>query len=84
MKGDIVWLSTKNIQTEWSHKKLDHQFTGLFKVLEQVGKQVYQLKLPDMHCIHPVLHVFLLETYQECPGQDPGYPPPIWVDKEDE
>ena len=53
-------------------------------MLKQVGKQVYQLKLPDTHCIHPVFYMFLLKTYQECPGQGPGYLPPIQVDKEDE
>ena len=56
-------MLTKNIQTEQPHKKMDHQFTGLFKVLKWVGKQAYQLKLLDTHHIYPVFYMSLLEAY---------------------
>ena len=43
---DIVLLLTKNIKLAYPSKKLDHCFTGLFKVLDLVGKQVYRLNIP--------------------------------------
>lgn len=59
--GDKVWLSTKNIKTRWTSKKLDHKFIRPYKVEKIMSPYVYKLCLPDsMKLVHPVFHMLLL------------------------
>ena len=44
-EGDMVWLSTKNIKTERTSKKLDHKMIGPYRVKKLVGSSC-QLELP--------------------------------------
>jgi hypothetical protein len=75
--GDQAWLLPQNIQTKRQSKKLDYQQLGPFKIIAQVNPVSYHLELPPTMHIHPVLHVFLLEPYQESqiPHQIPPPPP---------
>ena len=58
-KGDIVFLSTKNIDTARPSKKLDHKMIGPFKILRETNKS-YELDLLDSikqkySVFHPLL-----------------------------
>ena len=57
--GDKVWLSTKNISTDQSSKKLDHKMIDPFDV---IGKKsiLLELQLPQAMKIHNVFHPNLL------------------------
>ncbi|GAA5883779.1 hypothetical protein JCM16303_002367 [Sporobolomyces ruberrimus] len=72
--GNLVWLLRRNIPTLRPSDKLDHRRLGPFKIVENVGKLAYRLKLPPHFSIHPVFHVSLLERYVP-PSSIPGRPP---------
>jgi hypothetical protein len=44
--GDQVYLSTKNLKNHRPSRKLASQWTGPFRILEQVGN-AYRLALPE-------------------------------------
>ena len=52
--GDLVWLSLKGYKTGRPNKKLDHQWTGPFKILERRGHS-FRLDLPPQMKIHDVI-----------------------------
>ena len=81
--GQKVWLSTKNIQMQQSHRRLEHHYTSSFSIVKHVGKQAYHLELPQNYRIHLVFTVTLLEPYKEWPGEIPEHPPPIRIDEQD-
>ena len=56
---DKVWLSTKNIHTEKSSKKLDHKQIGLYPIKKLVNSS-YWLELSILMQIHNVFHPNLL------------------------
>ncbi|KAH7558668.1 reverse transcriptase [Bipolaris maydis] len=60
-KGDKVFLSRQNLKTKRPCRKLDNLRVGPFKILEEIGKVNYKLKLPQGMRIHPVFHKKLLE-----------------------
>ena len=63
-EGQMVWLDGWNIKTFWPSKKLDQKRLGLFKVLEMIGRRLYQLQLPrSWNWIHPVFNEVLLSPY---------------------
>jgi hypothetical protein len=85
IKGQKVFLSSKNIATVRNSKKLDHRFLGPFEILEKVGKQAYKLKLPNKYSqIHPVFHVSLLQPHQQRAGEEPEMITPDLVQGEEE
>ena len=43
--GDNVWLENKNIQLNRPSKKLDNKRYGPFKILKDIGLEVFQLEL---------------------------------------
>ena len=43
--GDNVWLENKNIQLNRPSKKLDNKRYGPFKILKDIGSEVFQLEL---------------------------------------
>ena len=59
--GDSVLLSNQNLRFKGILHKLQRKFCGPYKVLEKIGVQAYQLKLPDTWRVHPVFHVSLLK-----------------------
>jgi hypothetical protein len=83
--GEQVLLSSKNIKTIRSSKKLDHRFLGPFKILEKRGNQAYRLQLPIKYSrLHDVFHVSLLEPYHVQDGKLPTVTQPDLVDEDDE
>ena len=61
--GDLVMLSTKNLNQKKPSKKLSPRFVGPFRVQDKVGAQAYRLLLPATYRIHNTFHVSLLEPY---------------------
>lgn len=64
VKGDLVYLSTKNISLpRGSARKLVPKFIGPYKVIEDYKNNSYKLDLPDRlkQCgVHPVLRLSYL------------------------
>lgn len=60
--GDLVWLSTKNLKTSRSSKKLDYKNIGLFKVAK-LYRISYALDLPAIIRIYNMFHPSLLSLY---------------------
>ena len=61
--GDLVVLSTRNIEMKRIPGKLQRRFVGPFWVIETIGQQAYRLSLPDTWKIHPLFHVSLLKDW---------------------
>ena len=58
--GNNVWLENKNIQLNRPSKKLDNKRYGPFKILKDIGSEVFQLELPKEWAIHNVFNKNLL------------------------
>jgi hypothetical protein len=56
---DMIWLSTKNIKTKRSFKKLNHKWIDSFKI-KKILKNACQLNLSSLIKIHDIFHTFLL------------------------
>ena len=84
-KGDLVWLSSRNIRSTRPCKKLDYKFYGLFEIEELVGKQSYRLRLTKgMGKVHPVFNVSLLEPHRTRPREDLPPLESIVVDRDEQ
>ena len=83
--GDIVWLSTRNIKTKRTSKKLDYKMISSYKVKELVGLS-YWLELPHTMKIHDVFHPNLLRKVatDPLPSQQNSPLPPTVMDDEEE
>ena len=83
--GLQVYIHTKSFRTTHPSCKLAEKNLGLFTVLEQVGRQSYRIKLPDMlRAVHPVFHISQLELSHPNPFPDRIQSPPPPVDVEGE
>jgi transposase InsO family protein len=91
--GDMVLLSSSHInlasQANRPSKKLQHRFTGPYRIVQQVSHVAFKLALPDTLKIHPVFHVSLLRPYMdpaETPNRDvpPPPPPAVTIDSQPE
>ncbi|TPX39097.1 hypothetical protein SeLEV6574_g07427 [Synchytrium endobioticum] len=83
--GDEVMLSTKNIRTERSTKKLDYKWIGPYYIKRQINPVTYELELPSNMRIHDVFHTSLFKRYirpTDLSKQLPK-PPPIRIAEED-
>jgi hypothetical protein len=69
--GDMVWLDSKNINTDRPAKKLDYKSFGPFKVTKVVGPHAYKLQLPPSMKIHPVFNTVKLRRYVPDPISRP-------------
>ena len=67
--GDKIWLSIKNIKTEWLSKKLDYKQIGIFKVQEPV-RSSYKLDLPSSTKIYNMFYLNLLRSVATNPLPD--------------
>ncbi|MBW0577480.1 hypothetical protein O181_117195 [Austropuccinia psidii MF-1] len=85
--GDMVWLSSKNIKSTRTTKKLSERLLGPFPILKKVSTHAYHLKLPSQwKSIHPVFHISLLEPVKtsKIPNRHQQPPPPATIEEEEE
>lgn len=64
--GESVWLSSKNLYTDRSCKKLDDEMLGPFKIVDKRGSSS-ELELPNTMNIYPVFPVNLLGKVPDNP-----------------
>lgn len=83
-EGDMVYLSTKNIETKRPSKKLDFKYLGPFKILKKLSDSTYKLDLPPKVKLHPVFNVSLLESAEGTIKVDTGYDDDMEVEDERE
>ena len=83
-RGDMVWLSTKNLRSRQQSPKLDDKWVGPFPIERVVNERAYRLRLPPWLKVHPTFHVGLLKLALSDPlaGQrNPEYDnPPALTD----
>jgi hypothetical protein len=64
--------------------KLGLQRVGPFRIVSKIGKQAYELQLPEDWKIHPVISVAQLEPYREDPFEREVPPPaPVTIEGEE-
>ena len=63
--GDNMWLENKNIHLNRLSKKLDQKRYRPFKISNDNGLEVFQLKLLEGWMIHNVFNKDLLTKYKE-------------------
>ncbi|MBW0466173.1 hypothetical protein O181_005888 [Austropuccinia psidii MF-1] len=83
----MVWLSSRNIQSERPTEKLSGRWLGTFQIFEKVSTHAYQLMLPSqLKSIHQFFHISLLEPVKRSiisnKHQEP--PPPIIIEEEED
>ena len=61
MKGNIIYLATKNITIKKPSKKLDYKYLEPYKVTKRISENNYQLNLPFKVRIHLIFHISLLK-----------------------
>ncbi|KAL0162334.1 hypothetical protein M9458_041730, partial [Cirrhinus mrigala] len=69
--GELVWLSTRDINLRLPCRKLSPKFIGPFPVVRHLNEVTYELQLPPHYRIAPSFHVSLLKRHV-----DPMFPPP--------
>lgn len=63
--GDLVWLSRRHIKTKRPSAKLDVRRLGPFPVVQMVGENAVELKLPPSYSrLHPVFNVSLIMPFK--------------------
>ncbi|MBW0494297.1 hypothetical protein O181_034012 [Austropuccinia psidii MF-1] len=85
--GEMVWLSSKNIQSNRPTKKLSERWLSPFPLLKKVSTHSYHLKLPyQWKSIHPVFIISLLKPVKTStiPNWHQEPPPPIIIEEEEE
>jgi hypothetical protein len=82
IKGQKVWLNTKNLTLPYRTIKLVPKHHGPFEIKEVRSPVVYQLTLPPQWKIHPIFHASLLMPYVETNEHGPNYmrPPPDMIE----
>ena len=77
-EGEKVWLKAKNLNTQFTMRKLSPQWEGPFSIQKVISPLSYQLKLPVQWKIHPTFHATtLLSWYWETNVHGPKYLPPL-------
>ena len=83
--GDQVYLSRRNLQVTQPSRKLANQWSGPFRILEQVG-HAYRLQLPEGSKIHDVFSPDVLLKHPDTPlvGQENPKPSAEIINSEEE
>ena len=55
--GELVLLSTRNLNQKRPSKKMSPKFAGPFRIEDKIGKQAYRLTLPSNYIINNFFHV---------------------------
>ena len=63
--GDLVLLSTSNLNRAGRAPKLCSTFIGPFKIKQVLSALTYELELPSNLRIHPVFHISHLKLYKQ-------------------
>jgi hypothetical protein len=71
-EGDMVYLATKNVNTDRPSKKLDYKFIEPYKAIRKISENNYELNLLSTVKYHPIFHVSLLES-----AADTIHPKPV-------
>ncbi len=71
--GDKVWLSTSHLPLKIGSKKLAAKWTGPFRLVEEVSKEVWRVELPTTWRVHDVFHSSQLKAVEG----NPRVPAPI-------
>ncbi|MBW0471836.1 hypothetical protein O181_011551 [Austropuccinia psidii MF-1] len=82
----MVGLSSKNIKSTRSAKKLSERWLGTFPILKKVSTHSYHLKLASQwKSIHPVVHISLLGPVKKLtiPNRHQEPPPSIIIEEEE-
>ena len=82
--GDQVWLSTKNIRTRRTCKKLAEARIGPYTISAKISEVTFQLELPPHLEIHNVFHVSLLEPFIANTFENRHVDPPMPVEIDEE
>ena len=87
--GDLVLLSTKNLQKQTAGvaPKLQPKFVGPYEIIKALGNSAYKLQLPrEFGKVHDVFHASLLKPYQDGSDQFPlraasSRQAPVWFSR---
>ncbi|MBW0547135.1 hypothetical protein O181_086850 [Austropuccinia psidii MF-1] len=80
----MVWLSSKNIKSTRTTKKLSERWLGPSAIMKKFSTHAYHLKLPSQwKSIHPVFHISLSEPVKtsKIPNRHQEPPPPIIIEE---
>ena len=85
--GDNIWLEAKNIHLNQFLKKLDQKRYRPFRIIKEIGQEVFQLKLPEGWMIHDMFNEDLLTMCRKLHYQgqhmEPA-PTPMIINEEEE
>ena len=78
--GQRVWLSTRNLPSRSSHRKLLPRFTGPYEIVSVLSPTTVRLRLPSHSRTHPTFHVSQIKPVLSSPFCPPAEPPPPTLD----
>jgi Chromo (CHRromatin Organisation MOdifier) domain len=80
--GDLIWLSTKDLQTQWPSRKLMEKQIGPYPITKIINLNVVKLKLSPSFEIQPEINITCIQPYKQPTilGQQVTPQPPIKVE----
>jgi Chromo (CHRromatin Organisation MOdifier) domain len=80
--GNLIWLSTKDLQTQWPSRKLIEKQIGPYPITKIINQNAVKLKLPPSFKIWPEINITCIRPYKlpTIPGQQVTPQPPIKVE----
>jgi hypothetical protein len=86
--GDLVWVDTTNIATDWLLVKLAHCHLSPYPIEARVGHSAYCLKLPPsllrLHPVFPIVKLTLATPDPIIGRRSEPPPPPVLVEGKEE
>uniref|UniRef100_A0A3Q2QNE0 Integrase catalytic domain-containing protein n=1 Tax=Fundulus heteroclitus TaxID=8078 RepID=A0A3Q2QNE0_FUNHE len=74
--GQKVWLSSRDVLTNPSAKKLAPRFTGPYEIVTVINPTTVRLSLPPHSRVHPTFHVSQIKPVLDSNLCPPSGPPP--------